>query len=1087
MNTTVKCFAASLFLLSAVFAAEPAKQHRTGYQSPSAVTPTRLNINNLSTEFRNDGWTDRLSSTGYSGFVFPKGSGRTAIFQSGLVWGAKTNYGSNDTLHVGGATYSVGLRPGRILSPGVPEDPNLPKNRIYRVRPDYLSADLSVEASEEGTTQSQVRAQYALDWNQWPATDGAPFDDRNGNGTYESAVDIPGKKGADQTVWYVSNDLDTARTRALYGTVPLGIEMQLTVWGYKQRGMLDNIIFKQYRLINKSTRTFDSMYVCQWSDPDLGDLFDDFAGCDTALHLTYCYNAAAIDPVYFPLPPPAVGYQLLNAPMTASFTFTSGSAISDPPFTRDGARQWYNLLRGLIPFTGAPFIHPRVPGATKFWYDGDPITGTGRVEEGVNFPGDRHIGACNGPFVMLPNQTKDIIIAQTAAMGSNRLSSVVKLKEYSRIARGLLNAILVSAPPKFDARVSFPSSTQATVQLIADGRPTRAQSVSTRLLRPDGSPAATVVLFDDGLHGDGVANDGIWGNATTIAREPASLYVTATTIDSLSRTFVWERIYENITTSGQVRLLNPRVFSDNINSDGIVNPRENIRYGFTIANQSPFPIGGVTLTSQLETEFQVIVRSGVPAGGIDSMRYNPNDALSYFSFTAPDGGVMVLPFTISDLSSNLWRDTIRFTVVPFAQPIQRSIVNHVAGISEWGFGINVVNPSTVQNHLYELTFADSTVVDTTLGFPDTTYSKIFTLRDITSGTFLLQRHPLPDLFGHNIPVTQGFKVVQGNYDFGRVGLRQDSTRWISSNPVWLRGFRFNDEHSAFNGGATTGFQLGRLYLGNVRSNYDPSRSYTIAVRFDSLLPQKAYRLRRFGSTGSQYMIQSPNPYVNVPFSVWDVSNPALPRQLTVAWRDQNNNSRWDPPVGDDGLEIVFVYNKSYDPTGTTQFALPPNAIPNECTIGPKADIVYGLSLAVRSGHVLNESPGTLYLRPTYALTTDDRYTFNPTIVLSVPEGLPEAFELSQNYPNPFNPTTTIRYQLPAQSNVAIKVYNILGQEVKTLVNEVRSAGAHTAVWDGVNNKGTQVASGVYFYRIEANGAAARSNSFTQVKKMLLLR
>ncbi len=1052
----------------------------------AAITPTRLNINNVSTEFRNDGWTDRISSSGNSGFVFPKGSGRTAIFQSGLVWGAKTRYTGGDTLHVGGATYSVGLVPGKILSPGVREDPNLPKNRIYRVRPDYLTADLSVEATEEFLSQSQVRAQYALDWNQWPATDGAPFVDRNGNGTYEPAVDIPGKNGADQTIWYVCNDLDTARTRSLYGTVPLGIEMQLTVWAYNHRGALDNIIFKQYRLTNKSTKTFDSMYVCQWSDPDLGDAVDDFAGCDTALHLTYCYNGRPDDFVYFPLPPPAVGYQLLNAPMTASFAFVSGSSISDPPFTRDGARQWYNLLQGLIPISGASFIHPSVPGPTRFWYDGDPVAGTGRLDGVISAPSDRRIGACAGPFSVLPNETKDILIAQVAALGSNRLSSVAKLKEYSRIARAELNAILVSAPPKFDALVSFPSSTQATVQLVADGRPTRAQAVTTRLLRQDGSLAATVVLFDDGLHGDGGANDGIWGNATTIAREPASLYVTATTIDSLSRTFVWERIYENVTTSGQVRLTNPRVFSDNINSDGIVNPRENIRYGFTIANQTSFPIGGVTLTSQFGTEFKVIVRSGVPAGGVDSLRYDPNDPLSYFSFTAPDSGTVTLAFTISDLSANLWRDTVRFTVVPFAQPIRRSIVNHVAGRTEWEFDVRVVSPPSVLNRLYELTFADSAAIDTTFG--DTLRIKVFSLRDLSSGTILLQRHPLPDQYAHNIPVTQGFKVTRGT-TFGHVGLNRDSTRWISSFPVWARGYLFTaDDHSAFNGGATTGFQLGRFYLGQMRSSFDASRSYSIEIRFDQTRPQKAYRLRRFGSTGSQYMIQTPNPFVDVPFSAWDVSNRSAPRQLTLAWRDQNNNSIWDPTTLNDGLEVVFVYNKTYDPTGTTQFAMPPNAIPNECTVGMKADIVYGLSLAVRTGHVLNESPGVLYLRPTYALTTDDRYTFNPTILVSVPESeVPNAYELYQNYPNPFNPSTTIKYQLAAQSKVTIRVFNLLGQEVKTLIDGVEASGAHQLQWDGKNNFGSGVATGVYFYRIETNSVAAARSSFVQVKKMMLLR
>ncbi len=188
------------------------------------------------------------------------------------------------------------------------------------------------------------------------------------------------------------------------------------------------------------------------------------------------------------------------------------------------------------------------------------------------------------------------------------------------------------------------------------------------------------------------------------------------------------------------------------------------------------------------------------------------------------------------------------------------------------------------------------------------------------------------------------------------------------------------------------------------------------------------------------------------------------------------------------MEIVFIYNRSYDPTGTTQFQMPPNAIPNEATSGPNADIMYCLSVYVKDGHIMNESPGTLYLRPTFAPTALDRLTFNPTIVLDTPDNeIPTSYALYQNYPNPFNPSTTIKYQLAAHGKVSIKIFNLLGQEVKTLVNAVENAGVHESRWDGRNSAGSTVATGVYFYRIEAYGASAQANAFTQVKKMLLLR
>ncbi len=100
---------------------------------------------------------------------------------------------------------------------------------------------------------------------------------------------------------------------------------------------------------------------------------------------------------------------------------------------------------------------------------------------------------------------------------------------------------------------------------------------------------------------------------------------------------------------------------------------------------------------------------------------------------------------------------------------------------------------------------------------------------------------------------------------------------------------------------------------------------------------------------------------------------------------------------------------------------------------------------------------------------------NPMSVPEVPVGVPSAFTLDQNYPNPFNPTTNIRYSLPFASKVTLKVYDILGREVRTLVNAVQAPGQYT-----VTLNAQQLASGVYFYRINAG-------NFSETKKLLLLR
>ncbi len=100
--------------------------------------------------------------------------------------------------------------------------------------------------------------------------------------------------------------------------------------------------------------------------------------------------------------------------------------------------------------------------------------------------------------------------------------------------------------------------------------------------------------------------------------------------------------------------------------------------------------------------------------------------------------------------------------------------------------------------------------------------------------------------------------------------------------------------------------------------------------------------------------------------------------------------------------------------------------------------------------------------------------------------VPATYALSQNYPNPFNPSTTIQYALPRASSVRLVVYNILGQEVAVLTDEVRPAGYHEVVWDGKNKNGTSVSSGVYIFRIVAQELSGQG-SFMDIKKMVLLK
>lgn len=104
------------------------------------------------------------------------------------------------------------------------------------------------------------------------------------------------------------------------------------------------------------------------------------------------------------------------------------------------------------------------------------------------------------------------------------------------------------------------------------------------------------------------------------------------------------------------------------------------------------------------------------------------------------------------------------------------------------------------------------------------------------------------------------------------------------------------------------------------------------------------------------------------------------------------------------------------------------------------------------------------------------------IILSAEEekSIPLEFELAQNYPNPFNPSTRISFAVPELSNVRLNIYNVLGQTVNTLVDKQINAGRYEVEWNGLDARGLQVASGVYFYELKANDFSVR-------KKMLFLR
>lgn len=842
---------------------------------------------------------------------------------------------------------------------------------------------------------------------------------------------------ADQVLWTVYNDLDSLTATYFVGSNPLGLEIQTTIWAYASSGALDNVMFRRTRIINKGgidvgdgvkgAFWIDSMYVAVWSDPDIGNAGDDLVGCDTAKSLGFAFNGSSVDDqfAYFNVPPPTVAYDFFAGPivpgnpndvgifdmqyrqgqrnigMTAFSYFSAGTLYSDPPSGLynylSGSGRWWKMLRGFAPvgdFTTPDVFYPSGPfPPSHFPLSGDPVLGQGFVDGlGTDYsfdPGDRRIILASGPFRLAPGDTQETVVAMVAGIGSDRLSSVGVMKFYDGAAQMMFDGLFTVTPPTVTAQVTYPNSSQATVAFSAVGSKPAPVTMTITVKRFDGSEVGTLELFDDGAHNDGAPADGVFGNSMTINRESQALVVDAhvTDIDAVVHSFA--SVSEFITTAGRVELVALEVFSDNQNNDLIVNPGEQFRFGLSLSNFTAFPLQHLRLRVVPELDEKSLI-VGIAQGTSYTMTYDPGNPNTYFTASAPfftkDSSFSVI-VKLTDTVGNVWTDEFIVPVKAPSVPFYGVPTQHIAGESMWSFSTLVVDRSALTDALYEITIADST------GQPDI---KLLNLKNLASGLYLMYHHALPDAFGYAMPVTEGFKVLRGS-DWEAVGFNQYQTGWSGPGSQWLTGGRFATTGSGFFNGVLHGSDLSQ-FLGQVNTAFDPGGAVKIEIRFDLAAPQRAYRLRRTGSN-SEYQLQTDiipiyapggEPYANVPFQVWDVSNPDVPRQLTVSWRDNNRNGLWDPTTYGDNYEIVFIHYRTYDPS-CQQYTYPANptmsgtVINNELTVGAGADIMYGLALQVLPGHSLNESAGVITVAPGDGLTTADVFAFKTQVPPDVPQ------------------------------------------------------------------------------------------------------
>lgn len=417
--------------------------------APSVVNGWNFaDINAVNATLSNDGVFADYRRTNSAGLEWPRGSGKTAVYASGL-WIIGRHH-PTDSLRASVMNYISEYQPGKILSTfntatnavSAADNPALPQYRLYKA----------------------VRGQPVMDAFLWPAQMGAPYKDLNGNGTWDPFIDSPVRWG-DQALWTVANDITPGSHFSTSKSKPLGLELQTTVFGYDVPGPLSNVQFIRYKFINRSDADCDSVFIGYWSDIDMGDANDDMIASDTLRSMYFVYNVDNDDAGSngYGATPPATGFMLLqgpmvhtgaagdtarregmkypshrNIPMTSFLTyFGGGGGVGwvDPPlggslFTPIA----YGQLKGILS-NGTSMTLPSSSTVTKYAFSGDPVTGTGWNHGATATAQDVRGLSGSGPFTLAQGDTQEVVIAYLIAKGTDRLNSIVKLREAADAAR----------------------------------------------------------------------------------------------------------------------------------------------------------------------------------------------------------------------------------------------------------------------------------------------------------------------------------------------------------------------------------------------------------------------------------------------------------------------------------------------------------------------------------------------------------------------------------------------------------------------------------------------------------------------------
>jgi hypothetical protein len=1013
------------------------------------------------------------------GLEWPRGSGRYLAFMQGLVWGGLVE----GEVRIGGSTYNHGWQAGVIRDDGT-ADPTLPEHRIFRAR--------RFDAAWWNAQSAAVRTQLLRDLHEWPVRHGAPWVDANANGVYDpdttvwtqgGVTDAPQMRG-DEMLWFAANDLDARRVRDLYGSSPVGMEMHTLLWASTGHPLLDNVIFREHTLINKGTNDITEMSIAVWEDADLGDPFDDFCGVDTALGLAYAYNGLREDDVYGI--PPAAGTLWLQTPIEAqagsiahygdgwregyrnlplsAFTFYIGgsSVYKDPALKQPvGANMMLNNLFGRL-WNGSNHVDPVSQNYAQLSLAGDPVRGTEWIDGIVSDPGDRRFLSGSGKFTLAKGDTQKVLLASVATIDGNHLLSVRALRNAARQLQDIHRNLPPGAqPPVFASAIEYPPAHSFVVPVSGGPFPMGTTKVEALLRAPDGTEVQRALMFDDGLHSDGAAGDGVYGAVLTGAGQStgADLFVLTTDADGEKEWFV----ESEVALPGPASVRVTETLLDSPKRDGKIQPGEYVRLRLRIENGTAAEMGSWHLffngerSLHVDRAVQRYAERIAPAGSIERV-YDADDWSSYIGIDIPVDaapGIYVIPVTLMSDQHCVWRQDLIIQIDTLPAATAHGLLAHVQGGATGSLGYTIVNPSALTDQEYRVSIEGEDFGE-----------KSMHVENVTTGSTLYRGLSLPNRFAPYSPEIDGWQI--------NIGTAIDEAVYESLG-MRLESFQ-DDAGGTFSDPGRAWFTMfeGNIYCGDESYYASRLRQYELVpVRlvFDRVNGQKAMLYLRGSRPNYSF-----SGYYDVPLRAYDISDTAHPRQLMLGFIEQLNrpgcDSSYMPTTNEIDREILLVFTDDYSDAPDAKFFDPllTSTLP---TTVPTLDILYTVWAIRDTTAPMFEDGDTYTITPRVPLSNRDVYILaKPRLldVTSVPTR-PASIALHAIYPNPVSPgsahSPTIRFDTPREGHARVAIYDMLGRRTATVVDQTLPEGTHTARFDA-----RALRAGTYIIALEAEGERA---------------